>query len=262
MVRKITEKDFITKYQKSFTTAGLYKSRPEGENVNTLLFHYISALNTNPQNPFDVASVIEILKDYKYSAHFLIDRAGNIYLLVDPKYTAYHAGRSILPDTAKKVSVNDFSIGVECLGLKEGLFTIEQYESLVSLTLYLESIGYKFDYILGHQNVAGWYAVTNNLRDKNPNVKYGRKIDPGDGFRWDIYFNLLYEERITNIKIPLIKRQIELQRKVNDLSSRYKQLEHKVSNQVDAVKTTSKQSLFNILYTWVRSLLKPKGGQK
>jgi N-acetyl-anhydromuramyl-L-alanine amidase AmpD len=97
------------------------------------------------------------------SAHYLIDRRGTVYRLVDDKDIAYHAGTSKMPDGRK--NVNDFSIGIEMMNTEDGQYTKAQYAAVNSLVDSLKS-RYPIKSVVGHADIAP-----------------GRKTDPWN-FDW------------------------------------------------------------------------------
>lgn len=133
-----------------------------GRTIDTIVIH--SSYDAIGDDPYSVNGIISEYKNYGVSAHYLIDRGGAIYQLVDEKNIAYHAGTSRLPDG--RTNVNEISIGIELINTKNSNFTNEQYASLQSL---IESIKrrYEIKYILGHNQIAP-----------------GRKDDPWN-FNWN-----------------------------------------------------------------------------
>jgi hypothetical protein len=132
-----------------------------GRTIDTIVIH--SSYDAIGGDPYSVNGIISEYKNYGVSAHYLIDRGGAIYRLVEEKNIAYHAGTSRLPDG--RTNVNEISIGIELINTKNSNFTNEQYASLQSL---IESIKgrYEIKYILGHNQIAP-----------------GRKDDPWN-FNW------------------------------------------------------------------------------
>lgn len=114
------------------------------------------------------------MKDSSVSAHYVIDRDGTVYAVVDEDKSAWHAGTSWLPQEHdknwNKGSVNPRSIGIELVNLGDGKteFPQKQMESLKQLVSTLKT-KYNIDnaHILGHKEVAP-----------------GRKTDPADNFDW------------------------------------------------------------------------------
>lgn len=118
--------------------------------INTIIVH--SSFNaTVPPDSFSVKYVIEQYRTYNVSAHYLIDREGVIYKLIDEKDIAWHAGKSELPDGT--TNVNAVSIGIEIINTYKTPPNGKQYEALKQLILNIEG-RYKIKYILGHSDIA------------------------------------------------------------------------------------------------------------
>jgi len=147
--------------------------------IDTIIVHYISAINTRPEDPYNVKYLLNFLrkpipngnkKPIRVSAHYLIGRDGTTYACVDESNTAWHAGLSHMPDgRSYNRSVNDFSIGIELAGGKWEEFEEVQYLSLAELINDIKRRNPKITVknVLGHCDVAP-----------------GRKIDPGKHFDW------------------------------------------------------------------------------
>lgn len=103
------------------------------------------------------------------SAHFLIERDGNITQFVSCNDRAWHAG---LSNFQGREACNNFSIGVELEGTDILPYTEAQYESLGWLTKRLHQ-HYPLSHVRGHCHIA-------------PN----RKTDPGQAFDWSRYAKL------------------------------------------------------------------------
>lgn len=108
-------------------------------------------------------AIKDIFQFHGVSAHYLIDRDGEIFELVSPDRHCFHAGPSRLPleDDARE-AVNDFSIGIELMGTHTSGFTDIQYVSLARLIQTLKA-RYPIRHIFGHADVA---------------LPAGRKSDP------------------------------------------------------------------------------------
>jgi hypothetical protein len=117
--------------------------------IDTLVIH--SSYDALGAKPYDLEGLINEYKEYGVAPHFLIDRKGKIYRLVDEKNIAYHAGVSKMPDG--RTEVNNFSIGIELMNTKEDNYTENQYSSLNKLINYLED-NHQIKYILGHQDIS------------------------------------------------------------------------------------------------------------
>lgn len=165
-----------------------YRSGPRRSPVDTIVIHYISAVNIDPDDPFNTQKIMDLLtkpipigdgKSVKVSAHYAIDREGKVYSLVDTNNVAWHAGKSKLPNgKSYHGSCNEFSIGIELFGGKWIDFTDAQYDALVELTKHIKG---QWDHdpdwhIVGHDTIAP-----------------GRKVDPGPRFHWERYLKALKE---------------------------------------------------------------------
>jgi hypothetical protein len=117
--------------------------------INTLVIH--SSYDALGAEPYNLDGLIAEYKEYGVAPHFLIDRKGKIYQLVDEKNIAYHAGVSKMPDG--RTGVNNFSIGIELMNTKEDSYTESQYSGLNKLIDYLED-NHKIKYVLGHQDIS------------------------------------------------------------------------------------------------------------
>jgi N-acetyl-anhydromuramyl-L-alanine amidase AmpD len=134
----------------------------ENRKIDTIIIH--SSYDALGKDPFSVEGIISEYRQYGVSAHYLIDRSGIIYQLVEDKNVAYHAGVSIVPDGRN--GVNEFSIGIELVNTKNDKYTDNQYKSLNSLLELLKN-KYRVKYVLGHNQIAP-----------------ERKDDPWN-FKWD-----------------------------------------------------------------------------
>lgn len=105
----------------------------------------------------------ETIKGLEVSAHFYIQRNGELWQFVDCDARAWHAGRS---HYRGRDNCNDHSIGIELEGIDGGLFEPAQYETLSSLCATLAT-QHPIAHIAGHEHIAP-----------------GRKADPGAGFDW------------------------------------------------------------------------------
>ncbi|OGI16320.1 MAG: hypothetical protein A2Z52_02125 [Candidatus Moranbacteria bacterium RBG_19FT_COMBO_42_6] len=135
--------------------------RSSGRSINAIIIH--SSYDALGNDPFDVDGLVKEYESYGVSAHYLVDRGGTIYRLVEDKNIAYHAGVSSLPDG--RTNVNELSIGIELMNTKDGNFTEKQYEALNELISHIKG-KYKIKYVLGHNQIAS-----------------GRKDDPWN-FDW------------------------------------------------------------------------------
>lgn len=153
-----------------------FNSRPAGE-ISLLVIHNISLppaqfktgkVQSFFQNQLDVnehpyfAGIAEL----RVSAHFLIERDGEVTQFVSCLDRAWHAGVSWFQG---REACNDFSIGIELEGTDEQPFAEAQYVALIELTRQLRRAFAAItpDRICGHSDIAP-----------------GRKTDPGPYFDW------------------------------------------------------------------------------
>jgi N-acetyl-anhydromuramyl-L-alanine amidase AmpD len=145
--------------------------------VDTIVLHYISAVDVLPGDPFNEDRILQILCDLGLSSHYLVTRSGTTMMLVPESQRAWHCGGSIMPEPDLRRDVNDFSIGVELVATASSGFTDRQYESCATLCDEIENRNHRRFTIVGHENVAGREAVALGLRAD-------LKSDPGERFDW------------------------------------------------------------------------------
>jgi hypothetical protein len=133
-----------------------------GRLIDTVIIH--TSYNAQGGDKYDLNKLIQEYNNYGVSPHYLIDRTGNIYRLVEEKNIAYHAGESKMPDG--RTSVNNFSLGIELINSKKDQLTSSQYNSLKLLLAYIKENNV-IKYELGHSDIAK-----------------GRKDDPWN-FEWN-----------------------------------------------------------------------------
>lgn len=133
----------------------------EKRTIDTVVLH--SSYNSTGGDSYSVDKVIDIWRGYGVAPHYMIDRKGNVYRLVDDANIAYHAGVSKMPDG--RTNVNDFSIGIEILNTKTDKYTDAQYDAVNNLIASLRG-KYSIKQVVGHADIAK-----------------GRKDDPWN-FNW------------------------------------------------------------------------------
>jgi N-acetyl-anhydromuramoyl-L-alanine amidase len=175
---------------------GVYDERPPNIIINAAVIHFISAATIAPDNPYSLESILRILSgeveapNAKVSAHYLIDRAGQILRLVPEKYRAWHAGQSKMPNTGEE-NINDFSIGIEMIRTAEEPPTSEQYEALVAVLCDIRRRhpGLSIERIVGHDTVRSlWHKA-------HPQEPFVSKNDPGPLFHWSYLMRELNRAR-------------------------------------------------------------------
>lgn len=155
-----------------------------------VLQHYISAININRDDPFDLELVYNILVDYGYSTHYLNDRDGTLYELVPPEYQAWHAGES---EFMGMKYCNQFMIGIENIGMPHVDFMNDQYRSSAWLSAHFaREYDMDRDWIVGHEDVAP-DRKTDPHGNRYPD--HPKHNDPT--WQWD-YFFTLYDAYLGN----------------------------------------------------------------
>lgn len=159
----------------------LWDERPAGLSIDTLIIHYMSALDIAPLHALDLPTVLSVFPHFGVSAHYLILRSGAILQLVPEQCRAWHAGGSIMPAPDDRENVNHFSIGIELMATPGLGYTAAQYCALAALAA---DIGgrHPLQFWLGHEEIAGERAVERGLRAS-------AKTDPGPLFDWMIAEN-------------------------------------------------------------------------
>jgi len=100
--------------------------------------------------------------------HYVIARDGITYRILDEKFRAHHAGRSMWNGTR---NINRISVGIELVGYHDGIITAAQYKSIRQLIEILKTTYHLDDLaVLTHSQVA--YSESNELV---PFANRGRK---------------------------------------------------------------------------------------
>ncbi|MBU92281.1 MAG: N-acetylmuramoyl-L-alanine amidase [Rhodobiaceae bacterium] len=137
-----------------------YNNRVKNSKIEFIIIHYTGV-------DMQFHKVINWFLDERsrVSCHFLIDKSGEIYNLVDVSKRAWHAGKSFWNNC---VDINSNSIGIELHNAGNEDFTSHQLKSLVKLIKKLMQ-----DNAIQSWNILG-----------HSDVSIGRKIDPGIKFPW------------------------------------------------------------------------------
>ncbi|MCS6840193.1 MAG: N-acetylmuramoyl-L-alanine amidase [Roseiflexus sp.] len=114
----------------------------------------------------------------RVSAHYLIDKAGQIYRLVPDEYAAWHAGRA---EWRGETAINEISLGIELENANNGHdpYPMAQLNALVDLTR--EKVAqYRIapDMVVRHLDIA---------------IPRGRKNDPA-GFPWVEFLRRIFPD--------------------------------------------------------------------
>jgi len=148
-----------------FIASPNFNDRRDGKTPEYIILHYTDTLSTE-----------EALDQYlcnpnaEVSAHYVIEKNGNILQLVEEEKRAWHAGKS---EWRGETDMNSASIGIELVnpGHTYGLepFPDTQIESLITLCqAIMQRLNIPPENVLGHEDIAP-----------------GRKIDPGPLFPWE-----------------------------------------------------------------------------
>lgn len=131
--------------------------------------HQVQALFTN-QLDWEQHPYFKQIEGLQVSAHFYIQRNGDIWQFVSCDDRAWHAGAS---QYRGRGNCNDDSIGIELEGLEGETFEPAQYEALAALCPALKQ-RYPIAHLAGHEHIAP-----------------GRKADPGPGLDWILLQKIL-----------------------------------------------------------------------
>ena len=159
-----------------------FNQRPEVGDISLLVIHnislpagdfgngYIEQLFCNTLDCSAHANFSD-LQNMRVSAHFLLNREGDIIQFVSILKRAWHAGVSQFKG---RENCNDFSIGIELEGTDHIPFSAEQYAALIQLSNSIIKTCPQINpgRVVGHSDIAP-----------------GRKTDPGPAFDWHRYFN-------------------------------------------------------------------------
>jgi len=135
-----------------------------GKDIDTIVMHHTASNN----GAADLAHMRN--PKAEVSAHYMVDRDGKVYQLVNDKKRAWHAGNSQLHGVP--TDVNSRSIGIEIVndGSGKTAFTEAQMKAVIQLTGYL-----KQEYDVPMKNIVGHKDVA---------IPKGRKTDPAPNFDW------------------------------------------------------------------------------
>lgn len=158
-------------------------ARPDNTPVELIVIHSISlppgeygndSIELFFQNKLDKNAhpYFKEIHQMHVSSHVVIKRNGEIIQFVPFNQRAWHAGKS---NFQGRKCCNDFSIGIELEGTDIDSFEDIQYEKLAELTSELQK---------------NYPEIINNIMGHN-DIAPGRKTDPGTGFNWEKFKQLL-----------------------------------------------------------------------
>ena len=161
---------------RDFLPPTCYSSR-NLESVSGIVLHHISAVNTQPEDPYNREALKDIFIQYGVSAHGLIERDGTLVQLMPWHKQAWHAGKSIMNG---REGSNSFTRGYELVATPDDDFTDTQYTTLVRICRNtMQDFGFDFSWIQSHRKVRAEY------RAKHGSESASRKYDPNSNFDWD-----------------------------------------------------------------------------
>lgn len=159
-------------------------ARPDGTSIDLIVLHAISLppgqFGTSLISDFfmgelDISHYPELsnLEHLRVSAHFVVNRQGDITQFVPLHKRAWHAGES---SWQGRGNCNDYSIGIEMIGDEQTPFTPAQYRETARLcrVLMQRFLSITPDRIVGHRDVAP-----------------ERKWDPGRQWQWQRFHRSL-----------------------------------------------------------------------
>ena len=171
-------------------------ARPATSVVDHIVVHFCSDVIAHPDHPYDIDRQVEIFRQAKASANYLIARDGTVYRLVPENRVAWHAGAGRLSWDPALKSMNQRAIGIEtfAVGSPEDMklfgMSQAQYDSFKS----------KHPDWVGFSDAQ--YAALNRLiadiRSRHPEIVFdrfhiigheewagrARRTDPGQLFDW------------------------------------------------------------------------------
>ncbi|MDQ6961007.1 MAG: 1,6-anhydro-N-acetylmuramyl-L-alanine amidase AmpD [Mariprofundaceae bacterium] len=175
-----------------FKASPHHDDRPKNMPIELIVLHAISL----PQHQFTTQHIIDLflgqldhnahpgfdeLRDLQVSAHFLIDRQGQIIQFVPCQKRAWHAGVS---QWKSRQQCNDFSIGIEMIGDEEQAFSAQQYQCCAQLCHSLQHLFPSISDITGHENIAPV-----------------RKWDPGKQWDWPLFHHIKNQGKHTILDV-------------------------------------------------------------
>jgi N-acetyl-anhydromuramyl-L-alanine amidase AmpD len=168
-------------------------SKPRsGRPVEYIMIHFCSDVGENPTAPYSMERIACIFYKNGLSCHYMIDREGRAYLMIDEGRAAFHAGKGKLPDAPHlENSMNDVSIGIELMAIG----SMREMMPFISPSLYARinrhDIGFTEAQYETLRNLvkdirSRWPRIENTRRSIVGHSEYavGRRRDPGELFDW------------------------------------------------------------------------------
>lgn len=167
-------------------------SEPREKPITHIVLHFSSNAVASPDKPYDAADVRQTFVDNGVSAHYLVDRDGQVYPLVSENRVAYHAGKGSLADyPAYKDKLNHYSIGIEmmAIGTKEEMSTMmsgDNYDKIDDTDIGYTDAQYEAVGRLIDEIVTTHPEIDKDRKNIIGHDEYApdRKTDPGSLFDW------------------------------------------------------------------------------
>ena len=214
---------FVNKY-KSVN----FNVRKKGHKIKYIILHYTAIKS-------DYMAIKHLIdKKNRVSSHFLINKKGKIFSLVDIKKRAWHAGQSFWKGDR---DINSNSIGIELDNTGHYInferYTKNQVDSLIKLLNFLKK-KYDIDNLnfLGHSDISPF-----------------RKNDPGEKFPWKKLskHNLgFFPIELTAVEYEKVKKQLKL--KTNkSLKQSILYMLSKIGYDISQIKKNNEQNYFLLI---------------
>ena len=214
---------FINKY-KSVN----FNLRKKGHKIKYIILHYTAIKS-------DYTAIQHLIdKNNKVSSHFLINKKGKIFSLVDLKKRAWHAGQSFWKGDR---DINSNSIGIELDNTGHYInferYTKKQIDSLIKLLNFLKK-KYDIDNLnfLGHSDISPF-----------------RKSDPGEKFPWrELFKNNLgfFPIELTEGEYKKIKKQLKLKQN-KSLKQSVLYMLSKIGYDISQIEKNNKENFFLLI---------------
>jgi N-acetylmuramoyl-L-alanine amidase len=189
------------------------KTNNYNNRISSIVIHHTATNNAQ--------QTLDAFESNGLSAHYIVDKDGSIYKLVDDEKRSWHAGVS---DWENRSNLNDTSIGIEIINMGNQEFPEIQLSKVAELSKYLmNQYNIKPSNIIAHADIA-------------PH----RKFDPSGYFDWEKFyeeigiFNGLYESKLS----PDEKREVlldwnseELEDEIGKLQIDLKKFGYKIDNE-------------------------------
>ncbi|NMH71813.1 N-acetylmuramoyl-L-alanine amidase [Bacillus sp. RO2] len=167
-------------------------SRVRGAPITHVMLHFTNNALRSPEDPYNMEEVYALFEEYEVSAHYMIDRDGEIYFMVPEERAAFHAGKGHLLNYQEYESgLNDYSIGIELLaiGTKEEMLSImpaDVYDSISPSDIGYTDAQYASLKILLEDILKRNPLIQNDREHIIGHHEYApvRKSDPGELFNW------------------------------------------------------------------------------